>query len=442
MRLMNTEPLDKLTAEHAYLFRHALLRDAAYEMQLPSERAHLHAFAFRLIEQAFGGPAPDAAPLDEVPQLKLAPHSTDPVARELALHARAALDHEASGVGREHLGRYARRAAEYAQRKFLNDEAHDLWLTVADLHTGNSRAEALRRAGTIAHNNGNPARAIAAWSGAKEEFRATGNRTMEGVLLHYMALLYCSTGDFVRALHHSEQAVAAARAAGNPGYEGMALGGLAAIYQETGRLAPAEETYLQAIAIFTRTGEQREQGVALGNLALVYHITGRRQLAEETFARALAIHRQIGERLSEGIILATLASSCYLDTEPARAEQTLNEALAILREARATKWEGITLGYRANLFMSTGRLAYAADDFRRAIAAHQESQSRRYEGVHKCDYARCLLAQSRPEDARELWLEGAAILRGIGDAQELEVQRRNMEIACREASVSAFQAPA
>lgn len=42
-------------AEAAYLFRHALLRDAAYQLQLPTRRARLHRLAFGLIEDLWGG---------------------------------------------------------------------------------------------------------------------------------------------------------------------------------------------------------------------------------------------------------------------------------------------------------------------------------------------------------------------------------------------------
>lgn len=44
-------------AEAAYLFRHALLRDAAYQLQLPADRAALHALALEIIEGLYGGNA-------------------------------------------------------------------------------------------------------------------------------------------------------------------------------------------------------------------------------------------------------------------------------------------------------------------------------------------------------------------------------------------------
>ncbi|KAF0240274.1 MAG: hypothetical protein FD180_4996, partial [Planctomycetota bacterium] len=51
-------------AERAYLFRHALLRDAAYQLQLPGDRARLHGLAFEAIEALAGGRPPEPAPLD------------------------------------------------------------------------------------------------------------------------------------------------------------------------------------------------------------------------------------------------------------------------------------------------------------------------------------------------------------------------------------------
>lgn len=108
-----------LTAELAYLFRHGLMRDAAYELQLPGDRAKLHELSFYLIEAAHGGRAPEPWPLDEPDQPKFEGHSTDEVAAELAFHAELAL----AGFEQEHpeLAEneklYLRRAAEYTEHQ-------------------------------------------------------------------------------------------------------------------------------------------------------------------------------------------------------------------------------------------------------------------------------------------------------------------------------------
>jgi len=73
-----------VNAESAYLFRHALLRDAAYQLQLPGDRARLHGVAFSVIEGVHGGPPPPPAPLDAIDAPETLPHATDPFAEELA----------------------------------------------------------------------------------------------------------------------------------------------------------------------------------------------------------------------------------------------------------------------------------------------------------------------------------------------------------------------
>jgi hypothetical protein len=83
-------PPPSLPAESAYLFRHALLRDAAWQLQLPRDRARLHALAFEITLAVSGGPPPEPPPLGPPEAPPLPAHPTDAVAQDLALHARLA----------------------------------------------------------------------------------------------------------------------------------------------------------------------------------------------------------------------------------------------------------------------------------------------------------------------------------------------------------------
>jgi hypothetical protein len=102
-----------MDAERAYLFRHALLRDAAYELHLPGNRSRLHEIAVEAIERLCGGGADTASPValaatGHEPVRATRPHATDPYASELSAHAtRAGLPVKARS--------YARRAAEVAE---------------------------------------------------------------------------------------------------------------------------------------------------------------------------------------------------------------------------------------------------------------------------------------------------------------------------------------
>jgi tetratricopeptide (TPR) repeat protein len=103
-------------AETVYLFRHALLRDAAYQLQLPGDRARLHALALEIIEALSAG---DGAALDAL-------------ALDLADHAGQAA--EGAGEKQAELRRrefaWLLRALEHADRAYRNEERVALGLRV------------------------------------------------------------------------------------------------------------------------------------------------------------------------------------------------------------------------------------------------------------------------------------------------------------------------
>lgn len=104
---------DLTSAETVYVFRHAVMRDAAYQLQPLTQRALLHRASADLIEQAFG-------PGDE----KLAP-----VAHELADHLALAIEGlpaEAATLGVREL-RFLRVAALHAQKQADFPAAETLW---------------------------------------------------------------------------------------------------------------------------------------------------------------------------------------------------------------------------------------------------------------------------------------------------------------------------
>ena len=169
--------LVSMRAEMAYLFRHALLRDAAYQLQLPGDRARLHALAFAAIEELAGGRAPEPAPLDAAEPVPFQPHSTDPFSEELAGHARVASPEGAAWLATRRL--YLCRAAQHAEGDFHPGAAERLWREFADLVEGAEKGEALRRASVAADNAGRSGSAEILATQALDVLRTCGHRRLE-----------------------------------------------------------------------------------------------------------------------------------------------------------------------------------------------------------------------------------------------------------------------
>ncbi|NUN47931.1 MAG: hypothetical protein HUU15_03775, partial [Candidatus Brocadiae bacterium] len=113
-----------MNAEAAYLFRHALLREAAYQLHLPGQRARLHAEALAVMERQAGG-RPAELLLGE--GIRFEVHPTDPLAEDLADHARL------GGAPPEVQALYACRAAALAERQYRPEDAMRLWEAAAGL---------------------------------------------------------------------------------------------------------------------------------------------------------------------------------------------------------------------------------------------------------------------------------------------------------------------
>ncbi|MBE7493256.1 MAG: tetratricopeptide repeat protein [Planctomycetes bacterium] len=479
-------------AETAYLFRHALLRDAAYEMQLPTDRARLHELAFFLIEQTFGGRAPEPPSLDAIDPPKLEPHPTDPVAAELAEHARLALGVPATGQPPSRASRfrpevgvtpalyqlYLRRAAETADRAFRVYAAIAAWQALADLLAENERAEALRRAGVIAtdagalqkaatllnhaietarqcHNKKTEGKSIGnlanvySWSGRNKQAetlyeqalgiaRQIQSSALEGTLLGNLAIVFHESGRTDQAEHTLELALDIARKLGDRRAEGHHLGNLANIYRETGRTAQARCLYELALAIARELANRRSEGIALGGLAAVLQQTGETGQVTQTYGQALTIARAIGNRRLECQILANLAMMKGQAGQLEQAKSMHEQALSVACETEDVFAQAMILGNLAALYQQTGHLTAAASAFRQTLDIARQTGNQYSEGVLLCDYALCLLALDQRHDARETWHKGAAILRALDGSDALAHKSVAMCKACAKAGVPPF----
>ena len=392
-----------MRAPFDYLFRHALLRDAAYQLQLPGDRARLHALAFAALEALAGGRAPEPPPL-ESGRDDYREHSSDRFARELAGHARLARPPDAAAGPeldemRASQKLYLRRAAEHAERHFLNDESRDLWQQFAALLEGAARGESLRRAAAVANRAGEPRVAEALFSQALEVFREAGCRRLEGI----------------------------------------ALGDLAIVNRVTGRVGPAGRCYEQALAISRELHDRHLEGVTLSNLGALFRAGGRIEEAASVLEQALAIHRERGDRHFEGLTLLNLGGLHLGEDQRVRAEEEYKQALVLYRALGDRRFEGVALGELATLYVDTGRLDKAALAFEEALSLHRETGHRRALGAHLCNRSLLFIALRQIDNARASWTQGSAILVEIGDTPELENRRSEMRRACSDAGLPTLE---
>ncbi len=370
-------------AERAYLFRHALLRDVAYQLQLPGDRANLHALAFEFIEQMHGGRAPAPPPIEDVGGPEVKPHATDTVAEELADHLRRAVTPEkkqARNLTKLRL-HYLHRAALLAERDYRCAAAVAAWEEFAALEVGVPRAAALGQAAKASTLSGGAQRAQALLLDAMKLIHGRGQSDLEASLRFNLGDACWAMGQLKEAEEHYQSVLARALDSGQRARQANALGALARTYLATGRVQEAEQANEQAVAIARETKNRKSQCTLLGALALLYQQTGRRELGEATARQAMALATETGDRRSRGVLLGNLALLYSESNRLQQAEQFCEQALSLAREVGHRQFEGVTLGNLAGVRYKSGHLQETEELLAQALEIHREVGDRITEGV-------------------------------------------------------------
>lgn len=427
------------SAEIAYLFRHALLRDAAYDLQPPATRAHLHGLAVQLLEQFHGGraPMPDLTP---PAAHSFTPHRTDGIASELAAHARLAVQAGGDPDLDEPLRVYHCRAAQVAEQAYGHAEALSAWQRAAALFPDSRRGECLRRAANSALRLMRPEQAeqlhVAALDLAVEcddvglEAAVRGSRT---VLLYQLARLEECDREGALALELLQRA-------GDRRGEAAVLSALGSRYVARSDFERGEAFNIRAREIARETGFGKLDAAVTVNLGNLRSFQHRWQEAEELDREGLALARALNTRDIEAQALMNLAEVFQNTGRLEQAESHLRAAVELARETGQPMVLAYGLSELGRLLMSLGLAPEAEPLLRDAIAVGLETSGNVVFAADQCRLALCLLSQGRRDEAAALWGESIGVIRARGRAASLQRMQDEMSEHCRRFGLLPLQA--
>jgi tetratricopeptide (TPR) repeat protein len=314
--------------EATYQFKHALIRDAAYEALLKSRRKELHRQVGRTIDEEFSG-LKDAHP--EV----LARHWSEAgeTAQAIAAWTRAGKAAESHHAFKEAQHSYEQVLAllsllpESAERDLqeLNLRQSIIWML--RITTGPSSPEsvdACARAIALAKKSGNLSQLVSLMQA-------------RGYAAHHV-------GDFESAATLADQTLELAEREGNPTNLGLAYHLQVTVRNVRGDLAGAEEHFARGLKFFEDAtiwpfpfAHLASFGIASWNAWAL----GRSDLARERLARMMAAANQNNphEEASNGCIGAT---TYLLLREHERAEMLAARALELLEKHQISQFAGFT----------------------------------------------------------------------------------------------------
>ncbi len=383
-------------SEARCLFRHALLRDTAYDMQLRSRQRTLHELAGSVIETLYvdelEAHAPDLAfhfgHAEELPKewrySRMAGESA--LARfanaEAVTYLSRAIELTPSDDMDSHYSLLLMREEVYdvqgAREAQAQDMEHLIQLAAAQDDPPRLVEVELRRA-RYGESTGDYKLAVEAATAAVEVARAADLPSLEarGYLRWGQALW--RTSNYSIARERLEQALALAKVANLPRVEEDSLRNLGNVADDQGEYADAQRYFEQALEIARSIGDRRGEGRTLNNLGLVADNRGDRAASREHYQQALRVCREIGERLSEGVTLNNLGLIAYAEGNYASARQYYQQALAVCREIGDRQGEGIAFNNLGLISHAHGDYVVALDEYQQALALSREVGDRQGE---------------------------------------------------------------
>lgn len=423
--------------EMHYIFRHALMRDAAYEMQLRARLRDLHRLAAETIEQLYAQ--------------ELAPYYAD-----LAYHYGRAGDIE-------HECRYARLAGEQAAARFANTEAivhlsraldltpeddwrdrvqlllareaiyhlqgnrqaelQDLDAAEALLDIGEGaegmisalRLEILQRRARYAEVTGAYPAAIATAQRAIDLARVASNVRGEVKANFTCGQAYRHQGDFAQARQSAEKGLALAQQSSLllEEAEGMVLLGTIAAGQ--GDPDSALSYMERSLRLAREVGHVRLEASVLVNLGNIFVDRGELERGWPYYEEALGTFHRMGFRRGEGTVLNNMGNMATRAHDYARARALLKQALPIRRDIGDRLGESIVMRNLGVALMALGEYKAAQDHFERSLALSCRIGDRSGESGTRSNLSLLYHLLGDQETARVHGEQAAALAGELGD---------------------------
>jgi len=403
-------------SELRYMFKHMLLRDAAYTMQLRARRQELHQLAAEGIESLYA--------------VDLAPHYG-----ELAFHYdqsgltdRACLYLEKAGERARAQGapiearRFFDRAVELlppedreARWRILlgRDEVlgvlgeiearkvEDRRLVALAQEIGDDRrlAEAYYRQAYALSMNGQFRSALEVNDLAVATARSAGDRKMEALALG-LKIIYLSTlGDMQAASTTADEALACAQEVGDDETLARTLHNVATHYIDVGDLSRALNLHNQEVEIIQRLNNLKIVVFGLANIGYIYILLGLPDVGRASLERSLELAETTGNRPASALDRLNLGLAYYRSGEYLAAREIVETTLPVFSEIGDIYNQGFCYSYLGHILEKIGDIMGAMSSFEQARHLFDQIGARGYTCDALAGLARCRLAQGRIAEA-------------------------------------------
>jgi adenylate cyclase len=396
LRRLCTEDLvlSEDSAASAFSFKHAVIREVAYDSLPFAQRAILHGRIGFWLER------------------------TDPQALDLLAH-----HFWFSGLD-DKRREYLVRAGDAAQAKYANEAAVDYFRRVAPLLADQERIDVLTKLGAVLELTGAWSEAETVFTEAMELAESLGLEAEETRARTARADTIRKQGRFEAAIAELNIAARNFEALGDTPGLGRVAHLRGTIAAQTGDYAEARAQYEKSLSIRVALGDGPAEASLLSNLAIVAEYEEDYDRAQALNEQALELRTRLGDRWGIGISHNNLGMIAYLRHDFSAARADLEGALRFETEVGDTWMIAISRHNLGNAFRELGDETAARSNYSESLRTYSQAGDQ---------WAQCLLFEDIAMLAAES--DPLAALQLIGAADKMRESIGSPRVAAQQAEL-------
>ena len=289
-----------------YIFKHALIREAVYAMQLKKELRELHKLAGEVIEEIYK---------DNIERYYA----------DLANHYEAAED---SDKTRE----YLKKAGDYAKENYQNSRAIDFYDRLLDSDyelSDNLRIDLLLKKGNIFKLIGKYSKAEISFKNALDLAEIIGDKSRISKLIGSIGWQYYLKSKYQEAMECFEKSLIICKELVDKKGISRALGNIGLINWHQGNYSVAMEHYDKKLKICEEIDDKGGVALAVSQMGFVYANQSNYSKAMKFIEKGLKIYEELGDRNEISATIGNLGVIYYHQGNLVKAMECYEEQLKI-----------------------------------------------------------------------------------------------------------------
>jgi len=334
----------------AYLFKHVVTQEVAYESMPFAIRSMLHERVGHYIEAS----------------------EVDAIDRHLDILAHHYWRSDNLPKKREYLGR----AGDAAQASYANRAAIDYFERLAPLVEQGNRVDVLLKLGKVLELVGNWRRAEQVDGEAMVIAEELGDDHAKASCETALAEVARKQGRFDEALARLDRATSEFRSLGEESGVGNVLKLVGTIAAQRGEYDKAVENYEASLAIRERAGDKASMGSLLSNLGIIAEYRGEYERSRALHERALALRTEIGDRWAIGNSTNCIGMVATLQKRYAEARDWFQKSIQLNREVGDAWMVAINHNNLGNATRGLGDYEAARKHYADSLRAYRDYDDR------------------------------------------------------------------